>query len=68
MAAGHRGHARKIVMIGDSQPDVLAAKNAKAPVIVMSYGYTTIPAEKLGADRVLRSFRDVPSALKDLNL
>ena len=68
MAAGHKGQSRKIVIIGDSQPDVLAAKNAKVPVIVMSYGYSTIPAEKLGADRVLRNFRDVPSALKDLNL
>ncbi len=68
MAAGHKGTSRKIVMVGDSQPDVMAARNAKVPVIVMSYGYSTIPAEKLGADRVLRSFRDVPSALKDLNL
>lgn len=67
-AAGHKGQARKIVMIGDSLPDVQAAKNAKVPVIVMSYGYSTTPVEKLGADRILRRFRDVPSALKDLNL
>ena len=65
-AAGHRGHRRKIVMIGDSLPDVLSARNAKAPCIVMTYGYSTIPAVKLGADRILRNFRDIPAAITQL--
>lgn len=59
---GHR-HAHPIVMIGDSLPDILAAKNAKVPSIAVSYGYSTIPAKKLGADAVIRNFRDLPSAL-----
>ena len=65
-AAGHRGHRRKIVMVGDSRPDVLSARNAKAPCIVMTYGYSTIPVIKLGADRILRNFRDVPAAVTQL--
>jgi len=65
-AAGHRGRARKIVMVGDSQPDVLSARNAKVPCIVMGYGYSTIPVVKLGGDRVLRRFRDVPEAVVEL--
>lgn len=65
-AAGHRGHRRKIVMVGDSLPDVLSARNAKAPCIVMTYGYSTIPVIKLGADRILRNFRDIPAAISEL--
>ena len=65
-AVGHRGHRRKIIMVGDSRPDVLAARNAKTPSIVMTYGYSTIPVIKLGADRILRSFRDVPVAIAEL--
>ena len=65
-SAGHRGEKRQIIMVGDSRPDVLAAKNAKVPSIVMSYGYSTIPVIKLGADCILRNFREIPSALKQL--
>jgi len=67
-AAGHRGQMRNIVMVGDSRPDVLSARNAKVPCIVMSYGYSTIPPIKLGADHTLRNFRDIPSSLKDLTM
>ena len=67
-AAGHRGQSRKIVMVGDSRPDILSARNAKVPSIVMTYGYSTIPVIKLGADRILRNFREIPSALKDLSV
>ena len=65
-AAGHRGHRRKIVMVGDSLPDVLSARNAKAPCIVMTYGYSTIPVVKLGANRILRNFRDIPATITQL--
>jgi len=64
-AAGHK-HRKPVIMIGDSLPDVLAARNAKVPVIVMAYGYSSIPVMKLGADRILRQFRDLPSALNDV--
>ena len=66
-SAGHRGEKRQIIMVGDSRPDVLAARNAKVPSIVMSYGYSTIPVIKLGADCILRNFREIPSALKQLS-
>jgi len=64
-AVGHR-RRKRIVMIGDSKPDIHAAKAAKIPSIAMAYGYSSIPVEKLGADSVLRSFRDIPSALNDI--
>lgn len=65
-SAGHRGKNGPIIMVGDSRPDVLAAMNAKVPSIVMSYGYSTIPIIKLGADCILRNFREIPSALERL--
>ncbi len=66
-SAGHRGHARKIIMVGDSRSDIMAARNAKVPSIVMGYGYSAMPVIKLGADRILRNFREIPSALKELS-
>ncbi len=65
-AAGHKSR-KSIIMIGDSLPDILAAKNAKISSIAVSYGYCPIAVEKLGADAVIRRFRDLPSALKDIS-
>lgn len=64
-SAGHR-MASRIVMVGDGAPDTLAAKAACVPCILMSYGYSTVPFEHLGADVILRRFRDLPSALQEL--
>ncbi len=65
-AAGHRGHRRKIIMVGDSRPDILSARNAKVPSILMAYGYSTIPVVKLRADRISRNFREVPELVVEL--
>ncbi len=64
-AVGHRGSG-SIVMVGDGAPDVFAARAAKVPVVLMSYGYSPISVHTFGADAVLRSFRDLPSALKTI--
>jgi phosphoglycolate phosphatase len=56
----------RAALVGDSAPDVGAARAAGLPVIVMGYGYSENPADSLGADRVVQSFRDVPRALADL--
>jgi phosphoglycolate phosphatase len=62
-AVGHRGHT-PIIMVGDGLPDVLAAKAAKCPVILMDYGYSRINVHSLGADKVLKSFRELPKILE----
>lgn len=64
-AAGHKGKI-PIVMVGDGAPDIGAAKAAKAASIIMSYGYSPAPPESLGADKVLRSFRQLPQAILEL--
>ena len=66
-ATGHRDK-RKIVMIGDSAPDVLAASAAGVPSILMRYGYAGTPADRLRADIVLRRFRELPGALFSLGM
>jgi phosphoglycolate phosphatase len=53
-------------MIGDSITDVATARAAKAPVILVSYGYTPEPAHKLGGDVVTDDFAEIPTILKSI--
>lgn len=61
-AVGHRD-PRRVVMVGDSLPDVAAARAAGVPSILMRYGYAGTPADRLRADFTLRQFRELPAAL-----
>ena len=36
------------------------------PVIVVSYGYTPVPAHELGGDAVTGDFREIPALAKRL--
>ncbi len=56
------------VMIGDSITDLNTARAAGVPCILMSYGFTPVPAKDLGADLVLDDFAHLPQALRDLKL
>ena len=49
------------IMIGDSITDVATARAAKAPVILVSYGYTPEPAHTLGGDAVTDDFTQIPA-------
>ena len=63
-----KDHGGAPVMIGDSITDLNTARAAGAPCILMSYGFTPIPAAQLGADMVLDEFAELPRALRDLGL
>lgn len=54
------------VMIGDSITDLNTARAAGAPCILVSYGFTPVPAKDLGADVVIDDFAQLPQALKTL--
>jgi phosphoglycolate phosphatase len=54
------------VMIGDSTTDYLTARAAKAPVILVTYGYTPDPAESLGADAVTDHFANLPKLVNEI--
>ena len=63
-AAG--GDPRRAIMVGDSASDAGAARAAGTPLILVSFGYTEIPASELGADRLLDRFDQVPRACAEL--
>lgn len=50
------------VMIGDSSPDILAAKSANIPVVAANYGYSDQALEDLNPDATITSL----TALQDL--
>lgn len=65
-AAGSNRKGKRIVMIGDSFPDIRAGHNAKVPTILMRYGYTPINAHRLKPTFALDNFRDIPKTLAKL--
>ena len=63
LMGGRHSHA---VMVGDSETDVAAGKDAGLPVIAVTYGYTHVPVGELGADVLIDRFSDLPAALDAL--
>ena len=51
------------LMVGDSRNDLLAARALGTPCVLVSYGYTAVPAAELGADAVIDRFADLPGAI-----
>lgn len=68
IAKAHGGAGGASVMIGDSITDLNTARAAGVPCILMSYGFTPVPAKDLGADMVLDEFAQLPQALRELRL
>jgi phosphoglycolate phosphatase len=51
------------LMVGDSAPDVGAARAAGVPVAVLSHGYSKTPVHELGADVVIDTLWELPRAI-----
>ena len=66
--AGETSAGGPAVMIGDSITDLSTARAAGVPCILMSYGFTPVPASELGADAVLDDFAGLPGALRQLGI
>ena len=56
----------RFAMIGDSSYDVRAAKNARVPVVALSFGYNDMPVAELGADAVIDYYDQLVGALEAL--
>ncbi len=54
------------VMIGDSNVDLAAARDAGVPCVLMRYGYSADPVDSLGAEAVLDQFPDLLPLLPEL--
>jgi phosphoglycolate phosphatase len=60
------GTADRALMVGDSRPDVEAAKAARVPVIAVSFGYSDVPPADLGADALIDHFAELAPATRRL--
>ncbi len=56
-------NARHGLMIGDSRNDLLAARAAGLPCVLVRHGYGPDPADALGADRVIDDLSELPPLL-----
>lgn len=54
------------LLIGDSSVDVLAARAAGLPVIVVAFGYSRDPVRSLGADAVVERLDQIPGVMAQL--
>jgi phosphoglycolate phosphatase len=53
------GDPTRALMVGDSINDVLAARNAEVPVVLVSFGYTDTPPRDLDADALIDRFDEL---------
>jgi len=54
------------LMVGDSVTDVGTARALGIPIVLVSFGYTPVPARELGADAVIDHLDDLPGVLSQL--
>ena len=62
------GATNYAVMVGDSETDMAAARDAGLPFVAVSYGYSHVPVAELNAETVIDHFADLPAALMGLAL
>jgi phosphoglycolate phosphatase len=55
--------AAAALMVGDSRNDVLIARRLGMRCILVSFGYSSVPAGELGGDIVVDRLADLPRAL-----
>ena len=60
------GDPARALMVGDSAMDLLSARAARLPVVLVSFGYTETPVEDLGGDALIHHFDDLPGAIRRL--
>lgn len=58
------GRDRRAILVGDSETDVAAARNAGIPVVLVSFGYGAGRAAALSPEATIDHFRDLPGLLE----
>lgn len=56
------GDPRRAILVGDAATDAGAARAAKVPLILVSFGYTETPAQDLGPDILIDHYDELPDA------
>ncbi|MEL6947551.1 MAG: phosphoglycolate phosphatase [Pseudomonadota bacterium] len=54
------------VMVGDSINDIQAAKDARMPVIAVTFGYSDVPVETLEPDHTIAHFDELQDAVRSV--
>lgn len=62
------GTSNKVLMIGDSINDILAARNGGIPSIAVPFGYSDVAVEELGASHIIRHFDELTVELVQILL
>lgn len=62
-----QGRPERAIMVGDSETDLRAARAAGVPIILVNFGYSETPVEKLGADAVISHFEELPRTIEMLS-
>lgn len=60
------GSPDRSIMVGDSANDIDAARAARVPVIAVAFGYTEVPVSRLGPDRIIERYADLPAAVREV--
>jgi phosphoglycolate phosphatase len=60
------GQVARALLVGDSETDINTARNARLPVVAVTFGYTEIPCADLNPDALIDSFAELPAAVARL--
>ena len=60
------GAASRAIMVGDSEVDILAAKGARLPVVMVSFGYAPAPLDGVRPDATIDHFDELVPLLPGL--
>lgn len=60
------GDPARAIMVGDSETDARAARDAPMPCVLVSFGYSDRPVRELGADAVIDAFAELEPAIDRL--
>jgi phosphoglycolate phosphatase len=60
--AASGGDRTRAIMVGDSLTDIKTARAAGLPVIAVDFGYSDVPVNELGPDRVISHFDELAEA------
>ena len=60
------GSPARAIMIGDTKVDIATARAARVPAIACTFGYSDVPLEALGPDRIIAHFDELENAVASL--
>ncbi|HEX8569854.1 MAG TPA: HAD-IA family hydrolase [Caulobacteraceae bacterium] len=64
--AAARGDPARALMVGDSETDLNAARNAGVPCVLVSFGYCSVPLADLAPDALIDDYAELPAVAERL--